>query len=84
MYMHSILVTANYEENEFLFRCMSIEKTRGGIWRAWLGNDNEFSLVVEFKKGVDMVDFISSELSSYEEKNFMDGGELNQIVKGMW
>ena len=82
--MRSILVTAIYRGSEFLFRCMSIEKTKGGIWRAWLGNDNEFSLVVEFKKGVDMVDFISSDLSSYEENDFMDGRELNQIVKGMW
>lgn len=82
--MHSILITANYEGNEFLFRCMSIEKTKGGMWRAWLGDENEYTLVVELKKGVDMVDFISSDLSSYEENDFMDGRELNQIVKMMW
>ena len=82
--MHSMLVTANYRGSEFLFRCMSIEKTKGGMWRAWLGNEDEITLVVELEKGVDMVDFISSESPSYEESDFMDGRELNQIVKGMW
>lgn len=82
--MHSILIMANYKGHEFLFRCMSIEKTKGGMWRAWLGDDNEYTTVVEFKKGADMVDFVPSDLSSYEENDFMDDRELNQIVKGMW
>ena len=84
MYVHSILVTANYKGNEFLFRCMSIEKTKGGMWRAWFGDQNNYTLAVEFKKGVNMVEFLSTDAPSYDENSFEDETELKQIVKRMW